>query len=197
MPYLTTGEAARMCGVAVNSIKRWMRQGRIPHIQTPGGHWRIPKGDFQRFMATLKPRMDAEDLPRVLIIDDDPQVCAILEAALASEALFPCETACAHDGYGGLIQIGRWCPDLLVLDIMMPGINGLELLHRLHAEPVLCVDMKILVCTAADDRPVVMRRIEDARPDAVLYKPVGIQDFLQTAFELLHPALRAADGGNR
>lgn len=187
MSYLTTGEAARMCGVAVNSIKRWIRQGRIPHIQTPGGHWRIPRREFLRFMDTLQPQAGPEPLPRILIIDDDPQVCDILSSALASGASFPHETSCAHDGYTGLIQIGRWRPSLLVLDIVMPGINGLELLHRLHAVPELRGDMRIIVSTAADDRPLVMRKIEEAKPDAILLKPVGVETFLHTVSSLLWP----------
>lgn len=195
MTYLTTGQAARMCGVGVNTIKRWVRQGRIPHMLTPGGHWRIPKKEFLDFMATLHDEPDTGSAaePCVLIVDDDAQTCEFVREALAC-APIDCRVECASDGYTGLIQIGRLRPALLVLDIMMPGINGLELLHRLRSRPELCSDTKILVYTGARDRRLVMRKVEESRPDAILLKPTGVEGFLQAAIPLLHPLTTRVSG---
>ena len=192
MDYLTTGEAARMCGVGVNTIKRWIRQGRLPYMQTPGGHWRLPRHDFLHFIASMRPTR-TEDAPRVLVVDDDAQACDFVRGAIACASI-DCEVECAHDGYTGLIQIGRLHPALLVLDIMMPEINGLELLHRLRSRPELCTGMKILVYTGARDRRLVMRKVEESRPDAILLKPTGVEDFLHVALPLLQPAAARMPG---
>ncbi len=192
MDYLTTGEAARMCGVGVNTIKRWIRQGRLPYMQTPGGHWRLPRRDFLRFIASMRPAR-SEVVSRVLVVDDDAQTCDFIGGAIACASI-DCEVECAHDGYTGLIQIGRLRPALLVLDIMMPEINGLELLHRLRSRPELCAGMKILVYTGAGDRRLVMRKVEESRPDAILLKPAGVEDFLQVALPLLQPVAARIPG---
>jgi len=195
MSYLTTGEAARMCGVGLNSIKRWVRQGRIPHMQTPGGHWRIPREAFLSFIDGLRDEAGESSPtgPCVLVVDDDAHSCEFVRGAMACTPI-DCRVECAHDGYTGLIQIGRLRPALLVLDIMMPEINGLELLHRLRARPELCDGMKVLVYTGAGDRRLVMRKVKESRPDAVLLKPCGVEEFLQAALPLLQPAAACAPG---
>lgn len=142
-----------------------------------------------RFMASRSSeqvRMQG-DAVRVLVVDDDPKACEFITDVMAC-APIACEVMCAHDGYAGLIKIGQVRPQLLVLDIMMPEINGLELLHRLRARPDLCGESKILVYTGAVDRPLVMRKAREARPDAMLLKPATVDDFMQATMTLLQPA---------
>jgi len=168
-----------MLGVGLNTIKRWISSGDLQGIRTPGGHWRIPEAGLLGFMRThgMQVPQDEEGPARLLIVDDDPSVCALLTAVL-EQAKFTCEVKCIHDGYSGLIQIGSWRPDVLVLDILMPGINGVDVLHRLRSDHELLGDMAIVVITSAFDQPKVMRAIRETRPDAILPKPVDIQQLL-------------------
>jgi excisionase family DNA binding protein len=189
MAYVTTGEAANRLGVGLNTIKRWIAGGNLHGIRTPGGHWRIPDDELLRFMQThgmLKPDRDKKDPARVLIVDDAPSVCSLLSAVL-EQAEFSSEVKCAHDGYTGLIQIGSWQPDVLVLDIFMPGINGLDVLHRLRDDRELLGDMAIVVITSAFDQPDVMQAVRKAEPRAILPKPVDAQQFLTTVSACLAP----------
>jgi len=189
MVYVTTGEAARELGVGLNTIKRWIANGDLQGIQTPGGHWRIPEAALHGFMRkhgfSAVPHA-SNTPPRVLIIDDDPVVCALLEAIL-EQADFSPDVKCIQDGYTGLVQIGAWRPDVLVLDILMPDINGLDVLHRLKNDRELLGCMGIVVVTSAFDRPDIMRAVRKSAPEAVLPKPVDARQFLAAISACLTP----------
>ncbi len=185
--YVTTGEAARLLGVGLNTVKRWIANGDLKGIQTPGGHWRIPKADLECFMQKRGMKSAEQDrLSRILIVDDEPHICTFLKEVL-EHARLPLEFKCEHDGYAGLIQIGSWRPDILILDIFMPAIDGIEVLRRLRQDPDLAGDMKIIVVTAAFDRPVIKQAISDVRPDVVLPKPVDTLQLLDAVERCLEP----------
>ncbi|WP_297478005.1 response regulator [Ferrovum sp.] len=176
---MTTGEAARMLGVGLNTVKRWINSGDLRGVCTPGGHWRISKDDLYAFMRARGlsiPGRDRTTPARMLIVDDDPSECTLLRAVL-EQADFPSEIQCVHDGYTGLMRIGAWRPDVLVLDILMPGIDGLEVLSRIRADPDLD-DMVIIVVTAIFDRFEVVQAARSAGVAALLPKPVEARRLL-------------------
>ncbi len=172
MRYMTTGEAARLCGVGINTVKRWIQKGELKRVITPGGHWRILEHEFQQFLKThdmepLQPRL--KPLYKVLLIEDDQAMCSLIEGALELAA-FDIQFDVANDGYTGLMKLGAMQPDLLILDIMLPEINGLELMQRIRSSDS-CSNPRILVITGAGDRRIVKRALEKAAPDALIFKP--------------------------
>jgi len=193
---ITTGKAASICGVGLNTIKNWIRSGHIRGIQLPSGHWRIPVAELDRFLAAAELNVGAEEdkklqlvesssgRPRVLVVDDDSQMHPFVEGACGVAGL-DAEFVFSSDGYTGLIEIGRFKPHLLVLDIMMPGINGLELIQRIKKDVELAQSMAILVITGAQNRRLVMHRLEQAGPDAILHKPVTVLRLVETMRRLL------------
>jgi len=196
--YLTSGEAARICDVHINTIKGWVRKGEIEAIVSPGGRWRILSASLVRFLQASGmpvPDMFHEHPFNILVVDDDPAVCELVRGAMKL-SLLSCDITCAADGYSGLIKIGELKPDLLVLDIMMPEINGLEVLQRLRANPELAAGMRIMILTGAKDSKLVVRNIEGVSPDATLFKPVSIIQLLETIQNLLSPA-RSGQTGER
>jgi len=187
--YLTTGEAARICGVHINTIKGWIRRGAIEAALMPGGHWRIPKTAFLVFLqqcnTPLSESLVQHESPvRILIADDDPEMQDFVRGAMEC-APFSCQTYTADDGYSALIQIGHIQPQLLLLDIMMPEINGLELIRRLRKQPELTGGMRILVFTGAQDSRLVISGLHAARPDEILFKPASVEQLVTAATRLL------------
>ncbi len=198
--YITTGEAAKLCGVKLNTIKNWIRQGDIAAVQTPGGHWRIPRASFLTFMEkftapAISNNADTVLSPkRILLIDDDLTAHELMIGALEVDNA-GYEVYSAHNGYSGLIEIGRLQPDLIVLDIMMPDINGLEIIHRLKGDEPPLAEAKIVVVTAASDRRLVVNRINTANPEALLFKPLNLKIFINTVHTVLGDAKASLQGG--
>jgi excisionase family DNA binding protein len=195
MMFITTGRAAKICGVRVNTIKNWIQNGSLQAIQTPGGHWRIPHGAFVEFarrhsIPVPEFMNDAAEKPqqrRILIVDDDPSAHELITGALDASP-FQYETMSTYDGCSGLMQAGLFRPHLLILDIMMPEINGLEVIHRLKLQGDSPGGMKILAITAATDRFLVMKKLREAGPDAILAKPLKLNALTETIERLFDPA---------
>ena len=141
--------------------------------QTPGGHWRIPHTSFLLFMKKFnahitQPNADvAVASKRILVIDDDVSAHELVLGALEMYCT-NYKVHSAYDGYSGLIEIGRLQPDLILLDIMMPDINGLEIIHRLKADSTPLLNAKVIAITAASDRRLVVNRIHKANIEALL-----------------------------
>lgn len=177
MDVYTTGEVATFCGVSSNTVKNWIRDGKLGAFKTPGGHFRIEERELDRFLRAYgvpAHRNPAEQGPwRVMVIDDEPVIVELFVEVLKSlgEDL---EIKTAGDGYEALIKIGSFMPHLLILDLKMPRVDGLELCRRLHEDPSF-KDLKVLVVTGYPEEldPDEAEELEIGR---VLVKPVQIQE---------------------
>ncbi|MFQ5480803.1 MAG: response regulator [Thermodesulfobacteriota bacterium] len=182
-PY-TTGEVAAFCDVTINAVKKWIAAGKLPAFRTPGGHYRIERHDFkafvEKFRLHIKDRSSAA-AKKILIVDDEDLILTfITETLLTTSSDYIIETA--NDGYEALIKIGRFNPDVLILDIMMPRLDGFEVCRRLKAGKST-KDIKILAITAyGDDEKERIRRLG---ADVCLSKPLNMSDFLQSVRSLL------------
>src|SRR5438093_13514905 len=137
------------------------------------------RSEAVNYTETLQERM-----ARVLVIDDDEQLGAALRRALAYEGY---QVSLARDGSAGLRQAREEEPDLVVLDVLMPGLDGFEVCRRLRAGG----DVPVLMLTARDD---VADRVVglDAGADDYLAKPFAVDEFLARIRALLRR--RATDG---
>jgi excisionase family DNA binding protein len=146
MRFLTTGQIASLCQVTIPTVKRWIREGHLAAFQTAGGHFRVTEDVFERFRSLLNmPSMAAEEeSPRLLIVDDDPKLLNTLAEILRLDHRYKVETA--QDGYEGLIKVGTFRPHVLILDIFMPGLDGLHVCRKVKEDPATR-PTKILVIT--------------------------------------------------
>ena len=180
--YLTTGQAARHCQVSIPALKRWVWDGRLVAFKTPGGHHRIELREFQRFLQQHGmpeyPARPAE--ASILIVDDNGAVVDALVEFLASHPRgFKVETA--TDGYEALLKVGGFKPSVLILDVAMPLLDGIEVCRRLKANPETRT-IKILGVTGYPDRiPALMK----AGADACLTKPLNLGRVQQEVDRLL------------
>lgn len=182
-PY-TTGEIAAFCHVTINAVKKWIASGKLGAFRTPGGHYRINKGDFMAFIGKYKLEIKEEIFPerkKVLIIDDEHDVVEYIKGALeAMQMGYIIETA--GDGYEALIKVGDFKPELLVLDIRMPKINGFEVCKRIKGDAHTKA-IKILAVTAYGKED--LDKILQCGADNCLPKPINLRDFQKNVQKLL------------
>jgi len=167
---ITTGEAASHCRVSLQALRRWIREGRLQAFQTPGRHARIEVAEFQRFLREcgMPPYPAGEELriPRVLVAEDDADILQILTGLLAGQPQ-PLVVETAVDGYDALIKVGTFRPAFLILDVVMPKLDGLEVCRCLKAGPETR-DIRILAVTG---HASMAERVVAAGADACIAKP--------------------------
>ena len=158
-----------MLEVSPAAIKKWIQQGKLAAFRTPGGHFRILADEFERFQKSHGFGAGAGEPPRVLVVDDQSEVAEALVASLrAYDSRARMETAA--NGFEGLLKVGTFRPDVLLLDLGMPGMDGFEVCRQIKRDPVIR-DTRVIVMTA---------RLLDAEPRAI---DAGADGFLSKPFE--------------
>jgi excisionase family DNA binding protein len=127
--WLTLGQAARFLGVAQSTIRKWSDQGRVPAFYTPGGHRRYRRSDLESFLDRSGPAGRPKPGPLVLLVDDDAKVRELVRVNLEFEGYIVREAGSAEEG---MTAIEEAKPDLVLLDVMMPHIDGWEMLRRVQ-----------------------------------------------------------------
>jgi len=125
--WLTLGQAAKYLGVAQSTIRKWSDQGRVPAFYTPGGHRRYRRGDLDSFLNRSGPARG--EGPTVLIVDDDERLREYVRVNLEMEGYTVREAGSAEEG---LSVLDEATPDLVLLDVMMPEVDGWEMLQRVQ-----------------------------------------------------------------
>ena len=134
----TSHEVSRICGVAPITVGRWIRAGRLKAFRTVGGHRRVLKTDLEAFLAQFKIPATwdrgAQAGCKVLVVDDDKVMFEVLRDMIGT---LPgtWEVRGAGDGFqaGRLVESFR--PQLVFLDLMMPGMDGFEVCRRVKGDP--------------------------------------------------------------
>jgi excisionase family DNA binding protein len=156
-----------MLEVSPAAIKKWIQQGKLAAFRTPGGHFRILADEFERFQKTHGFGTGTGDPLRVLVVDDQRDVADAIVTSLS--AFYPrVRMETAANGFEGLLKIGTFRPDVLLLDLSMPGMDGFEVCRQIKRDPVIR-DTKVVVMAAQslDAEP----RALEAGADGVLSKP--------------------------
>jgi excisionase family DNA binding protein len=131
---LTSHEVGDLLQVNPSSVKKWVNEGRIAAFRTPGGHRRIRVADLLDFLhrhAIPVPReLAAATRKRLLLVDDDLIYLRGLERRLKPHRA-RVQVELANNGIDALVLVGSFRPDLIVLDVYMPELDGLEVCRRL------------------------------------------------------------------
>jgi excisionase family DNA binding protein len=126
--WLTLGQAAKFLGVAQSTIRKWSDQGRVPAFYTPGGHRRYRRRDLELFLARSGPGGTTVG-PVVLVVDDDARIRELVRDSLEQEGYTVVEAAGADEA---LAVMEETPPQLVLLDVVMPGVDGWQMLQRLQ-----------------------------------------------------------------
>lgn len=170
----TTFEAAKLCHVSPLSIINWVNAGRLPAFRTPGGHRRIRRDDLARFMRENSIPLpeelrDGSGRPRVLVVDDEATIREIIAESLARRAN-PYEVMTAADGFEAGRLVSTFRPDLVLLDLRMPGLDGFQVCRTIKADPE--TSSTIVIAMTGYHTPETEARIIECGALRCLSKPI-------------------------
>jgi excisionase family DNA binding protein len=177
----TTHEVSRLLHVNPRSVINWIDQSLLPSFRTPGGHRRIQHNDLLAFLRkhqipTPAPLMDGNF--SVLVVDDEREIVDLIGGFLQRQGTY--EIATASDGITALIEVGRVKPDLLILDIMIPGVDGVEVCRRIKTDATNKTAIIAVSGTAENEQ-----RVLEAGADAFMLKPIDLDKLHVEARRLL------------
>jgi excisionase family DNA binding protein len=163
--WLTLGQAAKYLGVAQSTVRKWSDGGRLAAFYTPGGHRRFRRSDLDQFLGSAR-RSSGRQV--VLVVDDDDRLREYLRVNLEMEGYEVREAGSAEEG---LAVLDEEPPDLILLDVMMPGVDGWQMLSRVRERHGL------------ESIPVVMFSGKVDREQAAAAEKAGAQAFIGKPFD--------------
>jgi len=180
----TTGEAAKVCNVSQQTIIRCFDSGRLGGFRVPGSKFRrIPRHELIRFMqANGIPLTSLETgKRRVLIVDDDEEILEVFADALQRDDRFEAKTA--STGYDAGLLTESFRPHVILLDFMLPDINGDVVCERIGQNPELAETKIIFISGVVDQREI--DRLLKAGADDFFKKPLDINKLIERIGELV------------
>ena len=183
--FFTTFEISQICGVNPTTVQNWVKGKKLRAFQTPGGHRRVRREDLISFLKKFGMPMptDLNQMPPlIMIVDDESDILDMLEELMKSGD-DEVNVTKATSGVEALLMIGECKPDLLILDIMMPGMNGYEVCQKLKSGSGT-QSIKI-VAISGDHSATVRKRILSSGADLFFTKPLEIAVFRKQCFHLL------------
>ncbi len=177
---LTPSEAAKLLHVAPTTIRHWAQIGRLPFISTPGGHRRFDKNDILSLMST--PKTNVKNDFSILIIEDDKEFADMLTQFL--ENLFPyTKIKIAYNPFDAGDLLHTFKPDVVMLDLMMAGMDGFSICHRIKSTPATENIIVIAMTGALTDDNV--NRIVELGAETCFGKPLNFPLLEKTINQLV------------
>lgn len=158
--FYTTKQIADICGVHITTAIRWIDGGELRAFRTPGGRRRVAAEEVRGFVERHKIpvlRKLARDRPLVLVVDDDPLVLRAMGRQLTAADRF--EVMTASSGYDALLIVGTSVPDVVVLDLLMPRVDGYEVCASIKRNPQTA-HIKVITITGRHTAQAQKRALE-------------------------------------
>jgi excisionase family DNA binding protein len=178
--WLTLGQAAKHLGVAQSTIRKWSDLGQLPAFYTPGGHRRYRRSDLEAFLERSGPGKRAKAGPDVLIVDDDAGLRGLVRARLELAGCSVREAASAEEGLAALEERS---PDLILLDVMLPKVDGWEILRRVQRSHGVGA-VPVLMFSRQTDEPSSAES-ESRGPQGMAGTPFDPEQLIESAKQLL------------
>lgn len=180
----TTGEAAKICKVSQQTIIRCFDNGSLKGFRVPGSKFRrIPRDQLFAFMRDNGIPTDALESGKrkVLIVDDDEELVELLSDVFEKDGRFEVKTA--NNGFDAGMQVREFRPDLVVLDVMLPDINGKEVCQRIRSDETLEAVKIICISGMVEQDKVAELRMAGAND--FMHKPFNVDRLVDRACDLL------------
>jgi excisionase family DNA binding protein len=183
--FYTTHQVSKFCAVYPTTVINWIKEGLLPAYTTAGGHRRIKRDDLLKLMKKnnmpIPEELATSDKNKVLVIDDDPKILKMMQTILASEKDF--EVLTADSGFQAGLAVSIWMPDIILLDMLMPGIDGFEVCRRLKSDEKT-KDIPIIAVTVLKDHKEI-KKMHSAGVADYIFKPFKTQDLVKKIKEHL------------
>ena len=180
----TTGEAADICRVSQQTIIRCFDSGKVEGFRVPGSKFRrIPRTSLVRFMKENSIPLEYLDSGRkkILIVDDDAEIVELMVDVLGRDGRFEVKTAAS--GYEAGIQTQRFRPDLILLDYMLPDVNGNVVCHTIKKNPEF-EHVKIIIVSGVIKADEIDQLLKSGAEDFIK-KPFNIGELTAKISEVL------------
>ncbi|MCH7750921.1 MAG: response regulator [Planctomycetes bacterium] len=187
----TTGEAAKICKVSQQTIIRCFDSGQLKGFRVPGSRFRrIPREQLYSFMRENGIPTDALDSGKrkVLVVDDDEDLVELICDTLERHGRL--EVRSVNNGFGAGMQIKEFRPDLIVLDVMLPDINGKEVCTLVRSQKTM--DDVRIICISGMVETDKIQQLRDAGANDFMKKPFDIDDLLGRICQLLEVEMVSA-----
>jgi len=169
----TTGEAAKICKVSQQTVIRCFDSGQLKGFRVPGSRFRrIPRENLFAFMRENGIPTDALESGKrkILVVDDDVELVELITDVLDRDGRF--EVRSVNNGFDAGMMVKDYKPDLIVLDVMLPDINGREVCQRVRSDKSM--DSVQIICISG--------MVEDDKIDGL--RQAGANDFMRKPFEV-------------
>ena len=188
----TTGEAAKICKVSQQTIIRCFDSGQLKGFRVPGSRFRrIPREQLFSFMKENGIPTDALESGKrkVLVVDDDEDLVELISDHLERDRRF--EVRSANNGFEAGMSVKEFRPDIIVLDVMLPDINGKEVCQRVRGDKTM-EDVRIICISGMveDDKVADLRA---AGADDFMRKPFEVDVLIDRMCQLLDMEVAAVD----
>ena len=180
----TTGEAAKICKVSQQTIIRCFDSGQLKGFRVPGSRFRrIPREQLYSFMKENEIPTDALESGKrkVLIVDDDEELVELISDVLDRDGRF--ETRAVNNGFDAGMMVKEYRPDLIVLDVMLPDINGKEVCQRVRNDKTM--DDVRIICISGMVEEDKVSELRAAGADDFMHKPFEIERLIDRMCQLL------------
>ncbi len=180
----TTGEAAKICKVSQQTIIRCFDSGQLKGFRVPGSRFRrIPRDQLYAFMRDNGIPTDALDSGRrkILVVDDDEDLVELIVDALERDGRF--EVQSVNNGFRAGMLIKEFRPDLIVLDVMLPDINGKEVCTLVRSQKAM--DDVRIICISGMVEADKVQELRDAGANDFMQKPFDVDNLITRVCQLL------------
>ena len=180
----TTGEAAKICKVSQQTIIRCFDSGQLKGFRVPGSRFRrIPRDLLFAFMKENGIPTDALESGkrRVLIVDDDEELVELLADVFERDGRFDIRTT--NNGFDAGMLVKEFRPDVVILDVMLPDINGKEVCQRVRSDTAL--DEVRIICISGMVEQDKVADLKAAGANDFIQKPFTVEKLLERACQLL------------
>ncbi len=173
----TTGEAAKICKVSQQTIIRCFDNGQLKGFRVPGSKFRrIPREALYKFMRDNSIPTDALESGKrkVLLVDDEVEIIEMLAKALEDDGRF--EYRVAANGFDAGMMVKEYRPDLIILDVMLPDINGKEVCVRVRQDTSL--EEVRIICISGMVEEEKIAELKLAGADEFVRKPFDVDELI-------------------